>query len=66
MTKPHVLSVEDQKGFQEALSFRLEGREDEVEVVEDGQSADLCLGIHSFNIVLLLLSRTSAKDKVFG
>ncbi len=53
MSKPHILVVEDQAEFQRALSYRLEAQGFRVEIAEDGGAADLCLGIHNFDVVLL-------------
>lgn len=53
MSKPHVLVVEDQPEFQQALSYRLEAQGYQVEIAEDGGSAELCLGIREFDVVLL-------------
>jgi two-component system, OmpR family, KDP operon response regulator KdpE len=53
MSKPHILVVEDQPEFQRALTFRLEAQGFQVEIAEDGGAAELCLGIHQFDVILL-------------
>lgn len=53
MSKPHILVVEDQPEFQQALSYRLEAQGFQVEIAEDAAAAELCLGIRHFDVVLL-------------
>ncbi|NQU47659.1 MAG: response regulator [Planctomycetes bacterium] len=53
MAKSKILVVEDQPEFQRALTFRLKAQGYEVELAEDGCAADLCLGIGSYDVVLI-------------